>query len=100
MGEGAGPAIFGVRLPHAMPQRDAPVRLPDFFARADLNRDQHEVGAGQQLAALGRAADAQLGVPGAVHNLGQLVDDAQALGVDVAKREPGAAHGRVLDDGG
>ena len=52
VGESARSAILGVGLPEAVLQRDAPILLPDRLALADLNRDQHEVGAGQQ----GRAA--------------------------------------------
>ena len=74
--ERAGSAIFGIGLAHTVPQGDAPVQLPNVLALPHLDRDQHKIGLGQQVAALGRAGDANFGVPGAVHLLGQLMNDA------------------------
>ena len=91
--EGAGSAVFGIGLPHAVPQGDAPVQLPNILALPYLDRDQHKIGLGQQVAALGRTGDANFGIPGAVHLLGQLMNDAQALSVNVPKREFRAHHG-------
>ena len=74
MGEGAGTPFFSVGLPDAIAAGDAPIPLPDFFARPDLNRDQHEVGPGQS-SRVGRTVMLNSASPGRFHDLSQLVDD-------------------------
>jgi len=88
----ARPAVLGVGLADAVPQRDLPVHLPDGLALADLHRDDHEVGAGQDIGAAAGAGDRHARVPGEVHFLGQPGHGLERGLVDVHQGELGAAQ--------
>ncbi len=96
VGKAARAAIFGVRLSHAVLERDLEILPPQTLARPDLDGRDDETSTLQRLGVVGVGGDGQPGVPLAVEAFGQAPDDLQVAGVAVDQGQVAAAQGRAF----
>ena len=85
--ESAGTAILGVRLMYAIFQGDIVIRLPQFFARTNLNSRDHKICTIECIFMISMGADGEIRIPFFVEPVRKPMDNVKALRIAVNQRK-------------